>query len=113
MNAKLLQRKRRHIRIVRKMVPGKPRLVVYRSLKHIYAQIIDDQLRKTIVSASDMKMNKEQKTKKMLAREVGKEIAQKALAKNIKTITFDRAGYRYHGRVKELAEGAREGGLQF
>ena len=113
MNSKLLKRQRRHVRIVKKMVSGKPRLIVYRSLKHIHASVVDDQSGKTIISASDVKMKKEKKTKKTLAREVGKEIAKKALEKNITAIAFDRAGYRYHGRVKELAEGAREGGLQF
>lgn len=93
------------------MVSDKPRLIVYRSLKHIHAQLVDDTVSKTLVAASDLSIKKGKKTEK--AREVGKLLAQKALEKNIKICVFDRSGYRYHGRVKQVAEGAREGGLQF
>lgn len=109
-------RERRHAR-VRKNISGtaeRPRLNVYRSLNHIYAQIIDDVKGATLVAASTMDKdfegyggNTEAATK------VGKAIAQKALAAGIKKVVFDRGGYVYHGRVAALAEGAREGGLEF
>ncbi len=89
-----------------------PRLCVFRSNKHIYAQLIDDDKKKTLVSAKDVEIKKKDK-KLILASEVGKLIAKKALEKKIEKITFDRAGYKYHGRVKSLADGAREGGLKF
>jgi len=112
-------RLRKHVR-VRKKVSGtseRPRLNVFRSLKNIYAQIIDDTTGTTIVSASTI--DKELKGtlayggNKEAAREVGKLIAKRALEKGIKQVVFDRGGYLYHGRVLELAEGAREGGLEF
>ena len=103
---------------VRKVVSGtteSPRLSVFRSNKQIYAQIVDDSTGKTLVSASskvaaiaDQKVNKVEQAKL-----VGKAIAEKATGAGIKTIRFDRNGYLYHGRVKSLAEGAREAGLQF
>jgi len=92
-------------------------LNVYRSLTNIYAQVIDDTVGRTLVSASSLE--KEIKSKlgycgnKQAAREVGKLVAQRALANGIKRVVFDRGGYIYHGRVKELAEGAREAGLEF
>jgi len=89
-----------------------PRLCVFRSNKHTYAQLIDDDKKKTLVSAKDTEIKKKDK-KVALAFEVGKLIAKKALEKKIEKITFDRAGYKYHGRIKSLAEGAREGGLKF
>lgn len=111
-------RLRRHAR-VRKSISGtaaRPRLNVYRSLKNIYAQVIDDESGTTLVSASTL--DKELKNlgyggNKTAAREVGKLVGKRALAKGIKQVTFDRGGYLYHGRVKELAEGAREVGLDF
>ena len=111
-----LQRTRRHIR-VRTKVSGtaeRPRLCIYRSNSNIYAQIIDDVAGNTLVSASTL--DKEIKTKKSnieAAKEVGALIAKRAVAKNIKTVVYDRSGYIYHGIVKELAEAAREGGLEF
>lgn len=103
---------------VRKVVKGtteSPRLSVFRSNKQIYAQIVDDSTGKTLVSASskvaaiaDQKVNKVEQAKL-----VGKAIAEKATGAGIKSIRFDRNGYLYHGRVKSLADGAREGGLQF
>lgn len=99
----------RHKR-VRATVKGddkKPRLCVFRSNQHIYAQIINDKQGKTIVSASDKEV------KKGGASEVGKALAIKAIEKGIKEVVFDRAGYKYHGKVKLLADGAREGGLKF
>lgn len=111
-NTKTSQRKRRHLRVKSRIDDNKPRLVVFRSLNHIYAQIIDDQNSKTLASASDLDL-KGKKSKKEKAREVGKLLAKKATEAQIDTCVFDRAGYRYHGRVKELADGAREGGLKF
>lgn len=88
-----------------------PRLSVFRSTQHIFAQLIDDSEGKTLVSASDFKITKESKTKKAYL--VGKEVAEKALKLKIKKVVFDRGGFLYHGRVAELAKGAREGGLSF
>ena len=111
-----LERVRRHVR-VRNKISGtaeRPRLCVYRSNTNIYAQIIDDVAGKTLVSASTL--DKEVKTKhsnKEAAKEVGTLIAKRATEKKIKEVVFDRGGYIYHGVVKELAEAAREGGLEF
>ena len=109
-------RQRRHIRVRRKIsgTPECPRLCVYRSNSNIYAQIIDDVAGNTLVSCSTL--DKEIKTKhanKEAAKEVGTLIAKKATEKNIKQVVFDRGGYIYHGVVKELAEAAREAGLEF
>lgn len=90
----------------------KPRLVVYRSLNNHYAQLVDDVKHVTLVSINDLKM-KGKETKSERAKKVGLELAKLAKEKNITTCVFDRNGYKYHGRVKALAEGAREGGLQF
>ncbi|SDZ31409.1 LSU ribosomal protein L18P [Proteiniborus ethanoligenes] len=113
------KRQKRHLRI-RKTVngtPERPRLNVYRSLNHIYAQIIDDSAGRTLVSAStldkDLKEKLEKTSNKEAAKVVGKLVAERALAKGIEEVIFDRGGYIYHGRVKELADGAREGGLKF
>ena len=109
-------RQRRHIR-VRTKISGTaecPRLCVFRSNTNLYAQIIDDVAGNTIVSASTL--DKDVKTKHAnieAAKEVGALIAKKAIEKNIKTVVFDRGGYIYHGVVKELADAAREGGLEF
>jgi large subunit ribosomal protein L18 len=92
---------------------GIPRLSVFRSNQHIWGQIIDDQHGKTLVSASTKTVKNLKGTKSEKATEVGKEIAKLALAKKIVNIRFDRGNYRYHGRVKALADGAREGGLKF
>ncbi len=114
-NVKLTLRKKRHLKVRKRILNAKelrPRLVVFRSLNHIYAQIIDDKEGKTLVSNSDMKLEKAG-TKTEMAKKVGKEIAEKALANKIDTVAFDRNGYKYHGRVKALAEAAREAGLKF
>lgn len=106
-----LRRKNR----IRSQILGKtdrPRLLVFRSLTHIYAQLIDDKTKKVIVAASDMKSN-DKGTKVEKAKKVGEEIAKKATEQKISEIVFDRNGYKYHGRVKALAEGARDGGLKF
>lgn len=112
-------RKRKHLRVRKKIKGSKecPRLNVYRSLKGIYAQIIDDSIGKTLVSASSKDESIKGKISfggnKDAAKEVGKLIAQKAIDYGIKKVVFDRGGYIYHGRIKELADGAREGGLKF
>jgi large subunit ribosomal protein L18 len=98
--------------------PERPRLSVYRSLKHIYAQIIDDTKGHTLVAMSSLSKEirdkvKEAKTKTEVSRIVGLALAKKALEKGITKVVFDRNGYKYHGRVKALAEAAREGGLIF
>jgi len=103
---------------VRKSVSGtaeRPRLSVFRSNKDIYVQLIDDVAGKTLVSASskDKDIKAQKATKVALSNLVGKAVATKAAAVGIKTVVFDRGGYLYHGRVKAVAEGAREGGLQF
>lgn len=111
-----LERIRRHKR-VRTKISGtaeRPRLCVYRSNTNLYVQIIDDVAATTLVSASTLdKAVKTKHANKEAAKELGALIAKKALEKNIKTVVFDRGGYIYHGVVKELAEAAREGGLQF
>ncbi len=115
---KKLDRRTRIKYRVRKKVQGtaeKPRLSVFRSNKTIYGQIIDDLQGRTIVSASSNTIESGEKklTKSEKAREVGKVLAEKAREAGIENIVFDRNGYLYHGRVKSLAEGAREGGLKF
>ncbi len=110
-------RLRRHKR-VRKTVSGtlsRPRLCVYRSLKNIYAQIIDDVKGTTLVAASslDSELKGTYGGNKDAAKKVGELVAKKALEKGIESVVFDRGGYIYHGRVQELAEGAREAGLKF
>ena len=108
----------RHVRIRRKVVgtSDRPRLAVFRSLKNISAQIIDDSRRETLVAAStlekDIKGGKE-RTKTELSKLVGANIAKRAVDKGISKVVFDRGGYRFHGRVKALAEAAREEGLSF
>jgi len=114
-------RQRRHLR-VRKRVHGtarRPRLCVFRSARHIYGQIIDDDAGVTLASASDLGSNGAATTdedgsgKRASARAVGRQLAQVARDAGISTVVFDRAGYQYHGRVRALAEAAREGGLVF
>ena len=112
-------RQRRHIR-VRKHISGtpeRPRLNVFRSLSNIYAQVIDDTTGNTLVSASSLDSAIKDKIafggNIEAAKEVGKLVAEKALAAGITTVVFDRGGYGYHGRVKELADAAREAGLNF
>ena len=116
--------RRRHRRVRKKVVgtPERPRLAVYRSNRHIYAQLIDDFAGTTIAAASTQTLGGNGKGKKKkdkdgepteLAKAVGKELAGKAKTAGITQVTFDRGGFRYHGRVQALAEGAREGGLEF
>lgn len=107
---------KRHYRVRNKIggTPERPRLNVFRSSKHIYAQIIDDVNGVTIAAASTIEKGFEPYGgNKAAAHEIGKLVAQRAAEKGVATVVFDRSGYIYHGRVKELAEGAREGGLQF
>ncbi|MDN5293875.1 MAG: large subunit ribosomal protein [Eubacteriales bacterium] len=112
-------RARRHRRVRKKIfgTPERPRLTVYKSLKHIYAQIIDDTKGHTLVAASTLEpeLRNSLKSHKDMeaARRVGELIAKKALAKGIDKVVFDRSGYIYHGRVKALADAAREAGLKF
>jgi len=116
-----LTKNQRRLRIksrIRKVVSGteaKPRLAVFRSNKEIYAQIVDDVSGKTISAASsrDKDIAKAKGNKSEVAALVGKAIAEKAIKAGVETISFDRGGYLYHGRVKSLAEGAREAGLKF
>ena len=116
---KVLARIRRHRRVRKKIfgIPEKPRLCVFRSNKHIYAQIIDDLTGKTLVAAStlDKELNGKVKSHGNVeaAKLVGGLLARRALSKNIEKIIFDRGGYLFHGRVKALADAAREGGLSF
>ncbi len=108
-----IKRQHRHKR-VRKTITGtmeRPRVAVFRSTQHIYAQIINDTEHKTLVSESDLKLEKG--TKKEKAVLVGENLAKKALSAKIKKVVFDRGGIKYHGRVASLAEGLRKGGLEF
>ena len=110
------QRYKRHKRVRSKITgtPERPRLNVFRSEKHIYAQIIDDTKGVTLCSASSVEKDFEGSgSNKEGAKKVGTKIAERALANGIETVVFDRGGYIYHGRVQELAEAAREGGLKF
>ena len=115
----IIARKRRHLR-VRAKVKGtadSPRLSVFRSLNHIFAQVIDDDRGQTLVAAStldkEVKGATEGKSKKDQSELVGALVAQRALVQGIKQVAFDRGGFRYHGRVKALAEAARKAGLKF
>jgi large subunit ribosomal protein L18 len=106
-------RQRIHDRIRRKLAGtgARPRLNVYRSLNHIYAQVIDDQKGETLVAASTIKMKTGGNV--AAAKEIGKTVAELAVKQGIKKVVFDRGGYLYHGRIKALADAAREAGLEF
>ena len=109
-------RVKRHLRIRNKIsgTAARPRLNVFRSTKHIYAQLIDDVQGVTIVSASTMEKDFDSYGGNgEAAKKIGKSIAERAVAKGITEVVFDRSGYVYHGRIKDLADGAREGGLKF
>ena len=105
----------RHERLRKKVdgTPARPRLAVYRSLKHISAQIIDDTTGTTLVAASSLEKSLETKGNADGAKAVGAKLAHRAKEKGISAVVFDRGGFRYHGRVAALAEGAREAGLEF
>ncbi len=110
---------RRHLRVRKKVegTPERPRLAVFRSLSHIYAQVIDDQAQRTLVAASDLeptvRAQVDGKKKTERAEIVGTILAQRAKERGITRVVFDRGGFKYHGRVKALAEAARKGGLEF
>jgi large subunit ribosomal protein L18 len=108
-------RQRVHARIRQKLAgtAERPRLNVYRSLGHIYAQVIDDQKGETLASASSLELKLKTGGNVAAAKEIGKAVAEKAVAKGVKEVVFDRGGYLYHGRVKALADAAREAGLKF
>jgi large subunit ribosomal protein L18 len=119
-NKKLSRWRKRKASIRRNIhgTPELPRFTIYRSAKHIYAQIIDDTTGKTLVSASTISKElrdevKNTKSEMDVCKLVGKHAAKRALEKNIKNVVYDRNGYLYHGRVKAVADGAREGGLKF
>jgi len=116
-NQAVERRKARVRRAIRARAYGKPRLSVFRSSKQIYAQIIDDEHGATLVAASSLEKDQRAALKTGAtvdaAKVIGKLIAERALAKGIKDVVFDRGAYIYHGRVKALADGAREGGLNF
>ena len=110
---KIEKRTRRH-RKIRSRISGTknvPRLSVFKSNKFMYAQLVDDEAQKTLISASSLKLKLKNKTES--ARETGKVLAKQAIGKKIKKVVFDRGGYVYAGRVRALADGAREGGLTF
>jgi large subunit ribosomal protein L18 len=116
----LSPRKRRHVRVRAKVsgTPQRPRLNVFRSSAHIYAQVIDDLAGHTIVAASDLEKELIEKlgedaTKTVRAKAVGELIAERAKAAGVSAVVFDRGGFLYHGRVRAVADGAREGGLDF
>ncbi|MDE2311967.1 MAG: 50S ribosomal protein L18 [Patescibacteria group bacterium] len=112
---KRIKRVIRHAR-VRSVVSGtaqRPRLSVFRANRHIYAQLIDDGSGKTLAAASTQEFKAAKGKKTDLAGEVGKALAKKAAQQNIKRVVFDRGGFAYHGRLKALADGARQGGLEF
>src|SRR5215469_16120588 len=108
-------RKRIHARIREKLsgTTERPRLNVFRSLNHIYAQVIDDQQGVTVASASSLALKLKTGGNVAAAKEIGKAIAEKAQEKGIKKVVFDRGGFLYHGRIKALADAAREAGLEF
>ena len=113
---KNVARSRRHTRVRKKVTgtTGRPRLVVTRSSRHLFVQLVDDLEGKTLAAASWLQLKKGTKgSKTEQAAEVGKLLAQNAKKANVETVVFDRGGYLYHGRVKALAEGARERGLKF
>jgi large subunit ribosomal protein L18 len=114
-----LARQRRHQRVRAKIAgtAARPRLCVFRSLSHIYAQVIDDEKGHTLVAAStldkEIKGNADSQAKSAEAELVGSLVAKRALSQGIEQVVFDRGGYKYHGRVKALAEAARQAGLKF
>lgn len=117
-SGKLQARRKQRVRTkLRKVSAGEPRLSVFRSSKNIYAQIIDDKASRTVVSASSLEKDVRDKLKTGAdcdaASAIGKLIAERAQSAGVKKVIFDRGGYLYHGRVRALAEGAREGGLEF
>jgi len=115
MFSKKEQKNTRHRRIRKRIIGTNkiPRLCVFRSNRHIYAQLIDDEKEKTLAMASDLEIKKQKIKKSEIASRIGELIAKKAAEKKIERVIFDRAGYKYHGRVKSLADSARKTGLKF
>jgi len=119
LNLRTQARLKRKKRIRKKLVGtgNRPRLCVFRSARHIYAQVIDDSLGQTLAAASsmekDMREDAESKDKVAMANKVGKIVGQRAIEKGFKKVVFDRNGFLYHGRIKAVSEGAREAGLEF
>ncbi len=113
MRNKTAIRQKRNRAKLKRVNTNKPRLTVFRSAKNIYVQLIDDSKRTTIASASSKEKSIEKNNKTELSKIVGKLIAERSIAKGIKEVYFDRGSYKYHGRVKSLAEAARTGGLKF
>jgi large subunit ribosomal protein L18 len=111
------EKRQRRVRVKVQGTAERPRLNVFRSLRHMYAQLIDDTVGKTVAAActldAEVREQLSEKKKSEQAKVVGQVLAVRALEKGVKQVVFDRAGYRYHGRVKALAEGARSAGLQF
>lgn len=116
-NRQSVEKRKKRVRSLIKKTFGRPRLTVFRSNRHIYAQVIDDSKNVTITSFSDLSLKLKSKEKtsagKQIAEKVGEGIAKKAIKKGVEQVVFDRGEYRYHGRVKSLAEGARKEGLKF
>ena len=116
-NKKAVARKRRHTRVRKKVsgTTGRPRLVITRSARHMFAQVVDDTTSRTLAFASTMEKDVRAASgdKSIKAREVGKLVASRAKAAGIESVVFDRGGNKYHGRIAALADGAREGGLEF
>ncbi|HEX7009929.1 MAG TPA: 50S ribosomal protein L18 [Phycisphaeraceae bacterium] len=112
---KTVRRSRRKAGIRKRVIgtPDRPRLTVYRSQKHLYAQVIDDMAGRTLASASTLQADLPKGGNVEAAKEVGKILAQKAREAGVEQVRFDRNGFKYHGRVKALADAAREGGLRF
>lgn len=106
-------RRRERVRAKIRGTSQRPRLSVFRSNRHLFVQIIDDEAGKTLVAVSDVHVSDKEATPVLLAKQVGLLVAKKAKAKRVETAVFDKGAYRYHGIVKAVAEGAREGGLQF
>lgn len=117
MRNKLREKRKRRIKAKIFGTKERPRLSIFRSNKHIYAQLIDDEKRETLIAFGDFELKKTSSEKKLtkteIAKKIGQGLASKALRKKIKKVVFDRGGYKFHGRVKALAEGAREKGLVF
>lgn len=112
---KAVAREKKKLKIRKKVIGSaeRPRLCIFRSTKHVYAQVIDDATGTTLVAASTLDTDGVKGANKDACAAIGKEVAKRALGKNIKSVVFDRNGYLYHGRVKALADGAREAGLEF
>lgn len=112
---KAVAREKKKLKIRKKVMGSseRPRLCIFRSTKHVYAQVIDDTTGQTLVSASTLDTDGVKGANKDACSAIGKEVAKRAVGKNIKQVVFDRNGYLYHGRVKALADAAREGGLEF